>query len=281
MCAHPALAIKSQVALTLRALGGLSTEEIAAAFLDDEEAMKRRLSRARAKIKATRIPFAVPDDHLLPERLRAVLAVIYLIFNEGYGGRIDLAAEAIRLGRLLAGLMPDEPEAHGLLALMVIQNARHRARFAGEDLVLLADQERSLWDTAAIGEGRRLLDRAIALHGSGPYVIQAAVASLQVEPEPDWQQISALYARLVALTGSAVVELNQAVAIAQAGDPLRALAIVNGLDLKGYSYLHSTRAELLARLGRTDEARRAFEQALALARSDTDRRFLRRRLGEL
>lgn len=281
MCAHPALAIKSQVALTLRALGGLSTEEIAAAFLDDEEAMKRRLSRARAKIKATRIPFAVPDDHLLPERLRAVLAVIYLIFNEGYGGRIDLAAEAIRLGRLLAGLMPDEPEAHGLLALMVIQHARHRARFAGEDLVLLADQERSLWDTAAIGEGRRLLDRAIALHGSGPYVIQAAVASLQVEPEPDWQQISALYARLVALTGSAVVELNQAVAIAQAGDPLRALAIVDGLDLKGYSYLHSTRAELLARLGRTDEARRAFEQALALARSDTDRRFLRRRLGEL
>jgi RNA polymerase sigma factor (sigma-70 family) len=281
MCCHPALATESQVALTLRALGGLSTEEIAGAFLVGEEAMKRRLSRGRAKIKATRIPFAVPADHLLPDRLAAVLAVIYLIYNEGYGGRVDLASEAIRLGRLLAALMPDEPEVHGLLALMLIQHARHRARFDGEELVLLADQDRSLWDGEAIAGGRRLLDRAIALRGRGQYVIQAAIASLQLEPEPDWRQIAGLYGRLIELTGSEVVELNHAVAVAQAGDPARALELIDRLGLDRYSYLHSTRGELLAQLGRSDESRCAFERALALARSDTDRRFLERRLTEL
>ena len=281
MCCHPALATESQVALTLRTLGGLTTGEIAGAFLVGEEAMKRRLSRARAKIKATRIPFAIPADHLLPDRLAAVLAVIYLIYNEGYGGRVDLASEAIRLGRLLAMLMPDEPEAHGLLALMLIQHARHRARFDGGELVLLADQDRSLWDTDAIASGRALLDRAIALRGRGPYVIHAAITSLQLEPEPDWPQIAGLYRRLVELTGSAVVELNHAVAIAQTGDPERALTIVDELELGGYPYLHSTRGELLAQLGRSEESRSAFERALALARSQTDRRFLERRLTEL
>jgi RNA polymerase sigma factor (sigma-70 family) len=281
MCCHPALATESQVALTLRALGGLSTEEIAGAFLVGEEAMKRRLSRGRTKIKATRIPFAVPADHLLPDRLAAVLAVIYLIYNEGYGGRVDLASEAIRLGRLLAALMPDEPEVHGLLALMLIQHARHRARFDGEELVLLADQDRSLWDREAIAGGRRLLDRAIALRGRGQYVIQAAIASLQLEPEPDWRQIAGLYGRLIELTSSEVVELNHAVAVAQAGDPARALELIDRLGLDRYSYLHSTRGELLAQLGRSDESRCAFERALALARSDTDRRFLERRLTEL
>ncbi|MDQ6806639.1 MAG: ECF-type sigma factor [Actinomycetota bacterium] len=281
MCCHPALSTESQVALTLRALGGLSTAEIAGAFLVGEEAMKRRLSRARTKIKATRIPFAVPADHLLPDRLAAVLAVIYLIYNEGYGGRVDLASEAIRLGRLLSGLMPDEPEVHGLLALMLLGHARHRARFDGAELVLLADQDRSLWDRDAIAGGRRLLDRAIALRGRGSYVIQAAIASLQLKPEPDWQQIAGLYARLVQLTRSEVVELNQAVAVAQAGDPERALAIVERLELDGYSYLHSTRGELLARLGRADDAREAFARALTLARSDADRSFLRRRIGKL
>ncbi len=281
MCCHPALATESQVALTLRALGGLSTEEIASAFLVGEETMKRRLSRGRAKIKATRIPFAVPGDHLLPERLAAVLAVIYLIYNEGFGGRVDLASEAIRLGQVLAALMPDEPEVHGLLALMMIQHARHRARFDGDELVLLADQDRSLWDAEAISAGRRLLDRAIALRGRDQYVIQAAIASLQLEPEPNWRQIAGLYGRLFELTGSEVVELNRAVAIAQAGDPARALELIDRLGLDGYSYLHSTRGELLARLGRSDESRCAFQRALTLARSDTDRRFLERRLTEL
>ena len=281
LCCHPALATESQVALTLRALGGLSSEEIAGAFLVGEEAMKRRLSRARTKIKATRIPFAVPADHLLPDRLRSVLAVIYLIYNEGYGGRVDLATEAMRLGRMLAALMPDEPDAHALLALMLIQHARHRARFDGPDLVLLADQDRALWDREAIAEGRRRLDRAIALRGRGPYVIQAAIASLQLEPDPDWPQIAELYARLLELTGSPVVALNQAVAIAQAGDPARALLLVEGLELDAYLHLHSTRGELLTRLGRPNDARVAFTRALELARSDSDRRFLTRRLAEL
>ena len=178
-CCHPALPLDGQVALTLRALGGLETAEIARAFLVSEETMKRRLSRAKAKIKATGIPFAVPGAHLLPDRLDAVLAVIYLIYNEGYSGRVDLGAEAIRLGRVLAALMPDEPEAYGLLALMMIHHARRRARFSGEDLVLLEDQDRSLWDHAQIAAGRAALDRAIALGGRGAYVVQAAIASLQ------------------------------------------------------------------------------------------------------
>ena len=281
MCCHPALATEAQVALTLRALGGLSTEDIARAFLVSEEAMKRRLSRAKAKIKATRIPFAVPADHLLADRLRAVLAVIYLIYNEGYTGRIDLAAEAIRLGDLLAGLMPDEPEAHGLLALMLLQHARRAARYAGGELVLLSDQDRSLWDANMIAAGRGRLDRAIALRGRGPYVLQAAIGCLEIEPSPDWEELTHLYARLIKLTGSPVVKLNHAVAIAQAGDPERALQIVDALDLQRYPYLHSTRGELLRRLGRDDEAHAAFSAALQRVATDPERRFLQRRINEL
>jgi RNA polymerase sigma factor (sigma-70 family) len=280
-CCHPALATDAQVALTLRALGGLSTDEIARAFLVSEETMKRRLTRAKAKIKATNIPFSVPSDHFLPDRLQAVLAVIYLIFNEGYGGRVDLAGEAIRLGRVLVELMPDEPEVYGLLALMMLHHARREARFAGDDLVLLADQDRSLWDAREMTEARELLDRAIALRGRGPYVIQAAIASLQTQDEVDWPQVAALYAQLSQLTGSPVVELNRAVAVAEAGSPERALALVERLDLDDYRYLHSTRGELLRRLGRDDEARQAYSRALELATSEPERRFLRRRIGEL
>jgi RNA polymerase sigma-70 factor (ECF subfamily) len=280
-CCHPALATEAQVALTLRALGGLATEEIARAFLVLAETMKRRLSRAKAKIKATGIPFAVPAEHLLPDRLQAVLAVIYLIYNEGYGGRIDLASEAIRLGRLLSSLMPDEPEAHGLLALMRLHDARRDARFAGDELVLLADQDRSLWDDDEITQARRLLDRAIALRGRGPYVLQAAIASLQADERIDWEQIAVLYGQLSELTRSPVVELNRAVAVAQAGSPQRALELVERLDLDNYRYLHSTRAELLRRLGRRDEARAAYRRALELGGSEPERRFLTRRIAEL
>jgi len=280
-CCHPALPLDGQVALTLRALGGLETAEIARAFLVSEETMKRRLSRAKAKIKATGIPFAVPDAHLLPDRLDAVLAVIYLIYNEGYSGRVDLAAEAIRLGRVLTSLMPDEPEAHGLLALMMIHHARRRARFSGEDLVLLEDQDRSLWDHAQIAAGRAVLDRAGALGGRGGYAIQAVIASLQAAERIDWRQVAELYRRLAELTGSAVVELNHAVAVAQAGDPAAALSAVDRLDLDGYLYFHSTRGELLRRLGRDDEAREAYRRALELATSTPERRFLSRRLEQL
>ena len=215
-CCHPALALEAQVALTLRALGGLTIEEIARAFLVSEETMKRRVSRAKAKIKATGIPFAVPAEHLLPDRLDAVLAVVYLIYNEGYSGRIDLAGEAIRLGRVLAALMPDEPEVHGLLALMLIQHARRRARFSGDELVLLEDQDRSLWDREEVASGREALERAIALRGRGPYVLQAAIASLESEERIDWNEVAALYGELALLTRSPVVELNRAVAVAQA-----------------------------------------------------------------
>jgi RNA polymerase sigma-70 factor, ECF subfamily len=278
-CCHPALATEAQVALTLRALGGLTTEEIARAFLVAPEAMKRRLWRAKTKIRDAGIPFAVPPAHVLPERLAAVLAVVYLIFNEGYAGRGNLAAEAIRLGRLLAVLMPDEPEVHGLLALMLCHDARRGARFAGDELVLLADQDRSRWDAAQIAAGRAALDRAIALRGRGPYVLQAAIASLQAEPEVDWPQVAELYAGLARLTGSPVVELNRAVAVAEAGDPDAALAIVDGLALDDYRYLQSTRAELLRRLDRPDEARAAYERALALTTAPPERRFLERRLA--
>ncbi len=280
-CCHPALPLDGQVALTLRALGGLETAEIARAFLVSEETMKRRLSRAKAKITATGIPFAVPGAHLLADRLDAVLAVIYLIFNEGYSGRVDLAAEAIRLGRVLAALMPDEPEAHGLLALMMIHHARRRARFAGEDLVLLDDQDRSLWDMPQIAAGRAVLDRAIALGGRGAYVVQAAIASLQTAERIDWPQVAELYRRLAELTGSPVVELNRAVAVAQAGDPTAALRAVEALDLDGYLYFHSTRGELLRRLGRDAEAKAAYRRALQLATSAPERRFLTRRLDQL
>jgi RNA polymerase sigma-70 factor (ECF subfamily) len=223
----------------------------------------------------------VPPDHLLPDRLAAVLAVVYLIFNEGYGGRTELADEAIHLGRVLACLMPDEPEVLGLLALMLLHEARREARFADEDLVLLADQDRSLWDVAKISEARATLDRAIAYMGRGPYVLQAAIASLQSEEQIDWNEVAALYEELFRITGSPVVQLNRAVAVAQAGSPEAALAVVDGLDLEGYQYLHSTRAELLVRLGRTTEARAAYQRALELASAQPERRFLERRLAEL
>jgi RNA polymerase sigma-70 factor, ECF subfamily len=280
-CCHPALALDAQVALTLRALGGLTTEEIARAFLVPKPTMAKRLVRATRKISVAGIPFRVPPAHLLPDRLAAVLAVIYLIFNEGYGGRGDLAAEAIRLGRVLAELMPDEPEVHGLLALMLVNDARRDARFEDGELVLLADQDRSLWDLDQIDAGRAALDRALALRGRGPYVLQAAIAVLHVDEPQDWPQIAALYGELARRTGSPVVELNRAAAVAEAGDTEAALAQVERLDLEGYHYLHATRAELLRRLERMDEARAAYDRALELVHSDAERRFLRRRLEEL
>jgi RNA polymerase sigma-70 factor (ECF subfamily) len=280
-CCHPALATDAQVALTLRTLGGLTTPEIARAFLVPEPTMAQRLVRAKRKIKAAGIPFRVPPDHLLPDRLSAVLAVVYLIFNEGYDGRGDLAAEAIRLGRALAELMPDEPEVHGLLAMMLLHDARREARFRGGDLVLLADQDRALWDSAQIVEGRAVLDRAFALHGRGPYVLQAAIASLHADDPHDWAQIAALYGELSTLSGSPVVELNRAIAVAEADGAQAALDIVEGLPLDEYRYLHSTRGELLRRLGRTEEARAAYRRALELVHADAERRLLERKLADL
>jgi RNA polymerase sigma-70 factor (ECF subfamily) len=280
-CCHPALALDAQVALTLRTLGGLSSEEIARAFLVPEPTMAKRLVRAKGKIKAAGIPFRVPPAHLLPDRLAAVLAVVYLIFNEGYGGRGELAAEAIRLGRALAELIPEEPEVHGLLALMLVNDARREARFADDTVVLLRDQDRSLWDFDQIADGRAALDRALALGGRGAYVLQAAIASLHAEDPQDWTQLAALYGELAKLTGSPVVELNRAAAMAEAGDVEAALALVDGLELDRYHYLHSTRAELLRRLDRADDARAAYGRALELVHSDAERRFLERRLAEL
>ena len=280
-CCHPSLALEAQVALTLRALGGLTMEEIARAFLVPEETMKRRLTRAKRKIKDAGIPFGVPAEHVLPQRLAAVLAVVYLIFNEGYGGRVDLAGEAIRLGASLAELMPDEPEVHGLNALMLLDDARRDARFADGELVLLRDQDRSRWDAAKIARGREVLDRALALRGRGAYVVQAAIASLHMEETRDWAEIAALYAELVRLTRSPVVELNRAIAVAEVEGPEAGLALVDRLDLDGYQYFHSTRADLLRRLERADEARREYGRALELAHTEPERRFLERQLADV
>jgi RNA polymerase sigma-70 factor (ECF subfamily) len=217
----------------------------------------------------------------LPDRLAAVLAVVYLIFNEGFGGRVDLAAEAFRLGGALVELMPDDPEVHGLSALMLLNDARREARFDGGELVLLADQGRSRWDAAQIARGREALERAFALRGRGQYVIQAAITSLHMQEPLDWSQIAALYGELVRLTGSAVVELNRAIAVAEADGGEAALALVGRLDLDGYQYFHSTRGELRRRLGRRDEARAEYERALELAHTEPERRFLQRRIAEV